>query len=118
SRRAVVGVMSVSRDPNDDRGGWASPVSALRGGEGVPGELAGLGRTILELNHDAVLRDRGAWHRVLPVIGAEDLFDRPWLDLAFDPAAGPAAMLRAEFGVVPYMLRDDDLEQAAQWCED
>ncbi|MGH3933149.1 MAG: S1 family peptidase, partial [Pseudonocardiaceae bacterium] len=48
--RAVTGLMSVSRNPDDARGGWASPVVALEGGPGVPQELARLGREVLDRN--------------------------------------------------------------------
>ncbi len=38
-RRAITGLMSVSRDTEDARGGWASPVAALEGGPGARDKL-------------------------------------------------------------------------------
>ena len=111
-RRGVVAVMSVSRDPSDDRGGWASPVAALAGGE-----LAGPGRDILELNRATAWRSRDAWALVLPVPGAQERVGRPWDDAMVDPAGGqPSAMLRAEFMVVPYLFRDEALAVIRAWC--
>ena len=118
-RRAVVGVMSVSRDPGDARGGWAGPVSALAGGAEVPEDLARLGYHVLGLNREAAWRHRHAWHAALPIPEAKSLaVERPWLDAEVDRAsAQPSTMLRAEFRVVPYRFRDADLHNILTWCE-
>lgn len=117
-RRAVVGLMSVSRDPDDDRGGWASPVAALDGGPGVPDALARLGREVLTHNRDVCWRYRNAWQSVLPIPEAASLADRPWDGAEVDPApAPPSAMLRAEFRVVPYRFRDTELSDFLDWCD-
>ena len=118
-RRAIAGIMSVSRDPHDARGGWASPVAALAGGPEIPEDLARLGHQVLALNRDAAWRHRDAWHAALPIPGAESLaVDRPWEGAEVDPAsAQPSTMLRAEFRVVPYRFRDTDLYDVLTWCE-
>jgi hypothetical protein len=95
-RRGVVGLMSVSRDPRDDRGGWASPTAALGGAAGVSEELAMLGGEILAMNRQVAWRYRDDWLGVLPVPGAEHLVDRPWDGAVVRPASGqPSMMLRA-----------------------
>ncbi|HEX2300307.1 MAG TPA: trypsin-like peptidase domain-containing protein, partial [Pseudonocardiaceae bacterium] len=117
-RRAVVALMAVSRDPRDDRGGWASPVSALVGGPGVPEELARVGREVLALNRETGWRHRNTWQRVLPIPEAEALAtDRPWDGAEVDPgSAQPSAMLRAEFRVVPYRFRNAEVKDVLTWC--
>jgi len=111
--------MSVSRDPHDARGGWASPVAALAGGPEIPEDLARLGHQVLALNRDAAWRHRDVWHGALPIPGAEFLaVDRPWEGAEVDPAsAQPSAMLRAEFRVVRYRFRDTDLNDVLTWCD-
>ncbi|MGH4024200.1 MAG: trypsin-like peptidase domain-containing protein [Pseudonocardiaceae bacterium] len=118
-RRAVVALMSVSRDPEDDRGGWAAPVSALVGGPGVPQELARLGREVLALNRETVWRHRNIWQQVLPIPeAASQATDRPWDGAEVDPdSKAPSAMLRAEFRVVPYRFRDADVSEVLTWCD-
>ena len=116
-RRAVVGVMSVSRNPADARGGWASPVTALAGGAGVPDELVRLGAQIVALNRAEAWRHRDAWNRVLPVPGADRCVDRPWVGVDVDHPAVPSTMLRAEFGVVGYDFHGAELAAALSWCE-
>ncbi|MGH3996885.1 MAG: S1 family peptidase, partial [Pseudonocardiaceae bacterium] len=117
-RRAVAGLMSVSRDPWDARGGWASPVAALDGGPGVPDALARLGREVLTRNRDVSWRHRDAWQSALPILGAHTLVDRPWDGAEVDPdSAQPSAMLRAEFRVVPYRFRDTELRAFLDWCD-
>lgn len=115
--RAVTGLMSVSRDPGDARGGWASPVAALEGGPGVPDELGRVGRDVLVRNRDVCWRHRNAWQSALPVPGADRLVDRPWDGAEVDPDSGPSAMLRAEFRVVPYRFRDTELNAFLDWCD-
>ncbi len=116
ARRAIVGVVAVTRDARSDLGGWAAPVSALRGGDGVPGRLAELGAQILAANRAAVVRWRREWNAVLPV-SAGDAVDRPWDEFKKGPSTPPSELLRADFGVVPYMFRDAELDAAAAWCE-
>ncbi|MGH3754088.1 MAG: trypsin-like peptidase domain-containing protein [Pseudonocardiaceae bacterium] len=117
-RRAVAGVMSVSRNPSDARGGWAAPVAALEGGPGVPDELTRLGREVLARNRDVSWRHRNVWQSALPIPGADRLVDRPWDGAEVDPeSAQPSAMLRAEFRVVPYRFRDTELSAFLDWCD-
>ncbi|MGQ0717449.1 MAG: S1 family peptidase [Pseudonocardiales bacterium] len=117
-RRAVTGLMSVSRNPNDARGGWASPVAALDGGPGVPDELARLGREVLARNREVCWRHRDAWQSVLPIPGAQSLADRPWYGAEVDPESEqPSVMLRAEYRVVPYRFRATELSDFLGWCD-
>ncbi|MGH3844848.1 MAG: S1 family peptidase, partial [Pseudonocardiaceae bacterium] len=117
-RRAVVGVMTMTRDKRDDLGGWSAPISALlTGGPGVPDDLTELGVEILRANHAAVLRDRASWHRVLPVDGSDDVLVKPWWTFRKTRRPDPADLLLAGFGVVPYLFRDADISAAVAWCE-
>lgn len=120
-RRAVVGVMTATRESGFDLGGYAVPIRALRGdGPGVPGELRRLGAQILEANARLCAEPsrRRAWNAVLPVPGAERALEKIE-DLTFRRQAktSPADLLRAEFGVVPYLFREDALVSAMRWCE-
>jgi len=115
ARRGVVGVMSVSRNPNDARGGWASPLTALAGGQGARGELAGLGERIVARNKREVWRHRDTWSRVLPVTGADRTVNMPWEGLGDRPTV-PSMMLHAEFCLVHYLFRDADLNAGVSWC--
>ena len=118
-QRGVVGVMSVSRDPTKDCGGWASPAWALSGDRGARGELARLGAQIIDLNKKKAWEHRDTWSRVLRVTGADQTVDMPWKDLErLGPHQRPAPsmMLRAESCLVPYLLRGDDLP-GVSWCQ-
>lgn len=117
-RRAVVGVMTMTRDKGEALGGWAAPISALlTGGPGVPDDLAVLGSEILRANRAAVRRDRASWHRVLPVDGSDDVLVRPWSTFRKTRRPDPADLLLAGFGVVPYLFRDTDVNDGIAWCE-
>jgi hypothetical protein len=121
-RRAVVGLMSVSRNPSDARGGWASPVAGLAAmtgpadGEAVPTELARIGADVLATNREQAWQHRDAWNRVLPVPDAGRLVDRPWDGVDPRRPAVPSTMLRAEFGVVDFLARGNELTTALSWC--
>ncbi|MBQ1024940.1 tetratricopeptide repeat protein [Micromonospora sp. C95] len=117
TRRAVVGVLTGTRDRDGDLGGWAAPISALLGElPGVPEALVAHGRDLLRLGAQAVLADRRTWHAVLPVPEATAL--RPsWEGFVRMPGSLPAEMLLADARVVPYRLRDEDLAHAVRWCE-
>ncbi|MDQ1295878.1 MAG: hypothetical protein QG608_3765, partial [Actinomycetota bacterium] len=115
--RAVVALMSVSRDPSHARGGWAAPVSALEGGDGIPEDLSGLGRNVLSINRQGAWRHRETWHRALPIQGSRDLPDRPWDVDTLDPQTDqPSLMLRPEFRHVPFQFRDNELADFLRWC--
>ncbi|HUK70842.1 MAG TPA: trypsin-like peptidase domain-containing protein [Streptosporangiaceae bacterium] len=117
SLRAVVGVVAVSRDIGSALGGWASPLSALlAGGEGVPEDLTGAGEEIRKANRAAVIRYRREWNAVLPV-EAGDALDQPWAQFTRGPRSVPSSLLRADYGVVPYLFRDAELDGAVAWCE-
>ena len=116
-RRAVVGVVAVSRDTTSDLGGWAMPVSALlAGGEGVPEDLAEVGSLIRSANRDAAIRYRREWNAVLPV-DTDGVLSQPWAEFTRGPRSVPSSMLRADFGVVPYMFRDAEVAATVEWCE-
>ncbi|GIJ24121.1 tetratricopeptide repeat protein [Micromonospora lutea] len=117
ARRAVVGVMTGTRDRDSDLGGWAAPISALLGElPGVPDALVTRGHDLLRLGAQAVLADRRTWHAVVPVPESVDL--RPsWEGFVRMPGSLPAEMLLADARVVPYRLRDEDLAHAVRWCE-
>ena len=117
AHRGVVAVMSVSRAPREDRGGWASPVAALSEQDTAGEELARHGQRVLTLNRDAAWRTRDIWARVLPVPGARDLLERPWDEAVISPShTEPSTMLRAEYTVVPYLFREKDLAEVHAWC--
>ena len=118
SRRAVVGVVAVSRDTRSDLGGWAAPVSALfRGGDGMPAGLEEAGDVIRSANRAAVIRFRREWNAVLPV-DADGALGQPWEEFRRGPRSVPSSLLRADFGVVPYLFRDAELGRAEAWCHD
>ena len=117
-RRAVVGVISASRDIHSDLGGWAAPVSALwLGGPGVPTDLVDLGGQIRVANRDSVVAGRDLWHAVLPVTDVDDLLDQPWADFTRERQSSPSSLLLAEHAVVPYLFRARELDDAVAWCE-
>lgn len=117
-RRAVVGVISATRDRSSDLGAWASPIAALFDDlPAVSPELAALGRQLRALNRTAVAADRTAWNRVLPVEGADGLLDRNWGSFSRQRHSSPADLLRADLDAVPYRFRDADLDFTVTWCE-
>jgi tetratricopeptide (TPR) repeat protein len=114
----VVGVVAASRDVGSDLGGYAAPIAALmHGGPGAPDKLAEMGVQVGEMGRAAVLADRGAWHAVLPVDAVDDSVGHPWGRFVRGPRSHPSDLLRADFGVVPYLFRDRDMDQAVAWCE-
>ena len=116
-RRAVVGVISASRDVRSDLGGWAAPLSALLiGGPGVPRDLAELGGTLRHANRQAVVARRESWHQVLPVEDVDDLVDQPWERFTRQAGSSPSSLLLAEHAVVPYLFREQEVEDAVTWC--
>ncbi|WFE41206.1 tetratricopeptide repeat protein [Micromonospora sp. WMMD998] len=119
TRRAVVGVVTATRDRDSDLGGWAAPVAALlSGGPGVPEDLTAYGEQVAAAGAAAVLADRAGWHAVLPVDGADDLVEQPWTDARVQPGTGqPSTMLRPEFAVVDYLFRDGILATVRDWCD-
>ncbi|MFF3863640.1 tetratricopeptide repeat protein [Streptomyces sp. NPDC002209] len=118
-RRAVVGVVSATRDADSDLGGWASPLQALlTGGPGaVPESLTAHREALVRDNEAAVLADRAGWNRVLPIDGTEHLLDQPWSAFTRRPRSKPSELLLADVGVVPYLFRDTDMDRAQAWCE-
>ena len=116
-RRAVVAVMSGTRDPRMAVGGWATPISALvTGGPGVPEQLLEAGSEVLALNRATVLADRSSWQAVLPVPGSDEVLRRSWGTYRKGRRADPADLLLADFGVVPYLFRDVELDATEAWC--
>jgi hypothetical protein len=119
SRRAVVGVVTATRDAQSDLGGWAASVNALLTGEGVKSQsrLAGVSTFMRPKNRAAAIRHRQAWNAVMPV-DADGVLDQPWARFVKGPRSTPAQLLRADFGVVRYLFRDAELDAAVAWCED
>ncbi|SHJ30339.1 Trypsin-like peptidase domain-containing protein, partial [Tessaracoccus bendigoensis DSM 12906] len=118
ARRAVVGVMSVTRDPDSSLGGWASPIEALTGAlPGVPEALVVEGRKLLEASRAEAVRHRMAWHGVIPIQDAENVLERSWGTYRGGGHPDPADLLLAEYRVVPYLFRDDDLNTLEAWCQ-
>lgn len=118
-RRAVVGVMTATRNPSYDLGGWASPIWPLATRvDGIPGEIPYWGQQVLEANRRAVLLNRSAWHAVLPVEGRELLESElvSWGVYEKSGRADPADLLLPEYRVVQYLFRDDELGRLEQWC--
>ncbi|MFC7220104.1 tetratricopeptide repeat protein [Streptomyces polyrhachis] len=122
-RRAVVALASVTRGAGGDLGAWASPVRALLRVDLArePGteELAPYAAQLRAANREAVLAEREAWNRVLsrprPTDPHEGL-SRPWGTFVKGVRTSPADLLRADFGVVPYLFRARDLADAVDWC--
>jgi Trypsin-like peptidase domain len=108
-RRAVVGVITATRDAGSDLGGWAAPASALTS-LGMPDDL-------WAANQMAAVRSRQDWNAVL-VTDFAGVLVQPWETFVKGPRSSPASLLRADFGVVPYLFRDRELDEAVAWCED
>ena len=120
--RNVVGLMSATRSTSTDLGGYASPVSAMKDSslffsstghdpEKVLGEL-------IEGNRTLSLTNRTPWIKVIRAVGAEWLVDEPWAEFRRNPRSDPSDLLRADFGVVSYLFRQDELrKQRRGWCE-
>ncbi|QKW16805.1 trypsin-like peptidase domain-containing protein [Verrucosispora sp. NA02020] len=119
TRRAVVGVVTATRDRYSDLGGWAAPISALlSGGPGVPDDLTAYGEQVAVAGAAAVLADRAGWHAVLPVDDANELVDQPWTHADIRPGTGqPSTILRPEFAVVDYLFRAEILTTVTDWCD-
>lgn len=118
-QRAVVGVITATRHPDDELGGWAAPIWPLTAQvDGVPEEIVKFGRQMLEANHAAVLRDRSAWHAVLPVKGHEALIAElvSWGEYRRGERSDPADLLLPEYRVVRYLFREAELDDLQQWC--
>ncbi|MEU8894927.1 tetratricopeptide repeat protein [Nocardia sp. NPDC048505] len=144
-RRAVVGIVAVSRNVATDLGGWATPIAALTSVDPETGidlselvqspdtatwldrvlatpntdtRLALVGGKIAIDNAEAAARDRTAWQRVLPADEAAHLLlDRPWGRFTRLPKSNPSDLLLADSLVVPYLFRDSYLDQMQEWCE-
>ena len=107
-RRAVVGIITATRDTGSDLGGWAAPASALTA-LSAPEDL-------WAENRMAAVRSRRDWNAVLPADSA-GVLAQPWETFVKGPRSSPASLLRADFGVVPYLFRDRELDEAVAWCE-
>jgi tetratricopeptide (TPR) repeat protein len=119
--RTVVGVVCATRDAESALGGWASPVSTLFGDAhavGIPDALRELGTYVGRLNRAAVVADRKSWADLLPVDDMGGVVSRPWAEFTYSDGSSPADLLRADFGVVPYLFRDREVQQAISWCDD
>jgi hypothetical protein len=107
-RRAVVGVITATRDADSDLGGWAVPASGLT--------ALGVREVLWAENQAAAVRSRRDWNAVLPA-DSGGVLAQPWETLVRGPRSSPASLLRADFGVVPYLFRDGELDETVAWCE-
>ncbi len=119
--RTVVGLMSATREASSALGGYVSPVGALtepsffRSSTEDPTALL---NDILAANRAASLQNRSPWLAVLRMTGGDRLVERPWTTFRKTARSDPADLLRADFGVVRYLFRDEELEQQRwEWCE-
>ena len=118
TKRAVVGVVAGTRGPDSDLGAYASPVGALLfGGPGVPNELVVAGEEIGRRNRPAVVAVRASWNRVVPVEDADGLLEQPWGRFSRQKRSVPSDLLRADYGIVPYLFRERELAETVAWCE-
>jgi len=116
-RRAVVGIMTATREAGSARGGWAGPISALSTISDPNGELNSA-KLVLSENQSNRWLHRDLWSKALTIEDAGRCLDQPWLGLEQnDLFEHPSTMLRAEFGVVPYLFREHELTQSLNWCE-
>jgi hypothetical protein len=118
-RRAVVGVVTATRQRHSDMGGYATPVSLLLNGDKrLPADLAAHAALIRVMNVRAVLgKDARTWHRVLPVPDAKFTLKPLWRSFEKGESSNPSDLLLPEYGVVPYSFRGNALGQAAAWCD-
>jgi Trypsin-like peptidase domain len=117
-RRAVVGVVAATRQLHSDMGAYAVPVAPLLNGEErLPTDLIAHGSLIRAMNILAVIRDGLTWHKVLPIHGTDRILSRPWVSFIKSDKTSPSDLLRAEFGVVPYLFREAGLQKAIEWCD-
>lgn len=115
SRGGIFGLLSVARDPNEPRGGWASPVTALR--ELPPcAPDAGSAESVWDHNQRHCWLHREVWARAT-MAGAEDSLERPWEWLRFDPAQdAPSTALLPEYRLVPLVGREQVVADLVDWC--
>jgi tetratricopeptide (TPR) repeat protein len=121
ARGAVIGITTATRGSAGDLGGFASPVNALR--YAVPGVTPDgwpeWGTQLFRDNADAIIADRGRWHRVLPITDAQRAsLDRQWSTTSYTRTewSHPSDLLRADYRITPYLFRARALADAVQWC--
>jgi Trypsin-like peptidase domain/Tetratricopeptide repeat len=121
ARGAVIGITTATRGSAGDLGGFASPVNALR--FDVPGVTSEgwreLGKQLFRDNTDAIIADRGRWHRVLPITDAQRAsLDQQWRTTSYTRTelSHPSELLRADYRITPYLFRERALADAVQWC--
>jgi len=117
TRRAVVGVITASRDVGTDLGAWASPIASLLIDSDIDSDLKDQGRIIASENPVSAIRSRTLWWKVLPHDRDTDCLLRGWADFNRQPKSKPSDLLLADFGVVPHLFHDLDLQEAVDWCE-
>jgi hypothetical protein len=116
-RRAVVGVVSMSRNVNADIGGYASPVAALFTDPTLSDDLKTWGRHIRTANRVSFRQERERWHAVLPLRDADKALAPGYSTLRPVRGTQPSDLLRADYCVTPYMFRDEVLADAVAWCK-
>jgi tetratricopeptide (TPR) repeat protein len=111
----VFGLISVSRDPNDAHGGWASPVIALsslapRVDDAPPAE------EVWRANQENAWKHREAWARAT-LAGADNPLDQPWETAQSEPAPdAPSTLLLPQYRIVPLVGRDEAMAVLRAWC--
>ena len=112
----VFGLISVSRDPNDAHGGWASPVIALsslapRVDDAPPAE------EVWRANQENAWKYREAWARAT-LAGADNPLDRPWETAQFNPARdAPSTLLLPHIRAVKLVAVEAPLSALHAWCD-
>ncbi|WP_051451920.1 FxSxx-COOH system tetratricopeptide repeat protein [Actinospica robiniae] len=117
SRKAVVGVVGWSRDLESDLGALATPISALLNEE-LCGDarLAQFGAHLFANSREAVGRTLGTWRRLFPIDAAENPLRRMDAQFKKEARSSPSDLLHTDYGVVPFLFRDDELRRMRDWC--
>ena len=114
-RRAVIGVVSATRDAENSLGGWVSPIAGLAELATDTGELLDVD-ALTAASASAVLQDRRSWLSVLPVRGASHALDPAWAEYTKPKRAAPSDLLLPDYRLVDYRFRDAVVDEAAHWC--
>ncbi len=112
----VFGLVSVSRDLSQPRGGWISPLRRLDV-DGRPEALVARTRDLAQANGETAWRSRGLWSSVVSGRDADDTVGQPWRNLRFEAGMASSLVLRSEYLIVGYVDRHNRLDEAISWCE-
>ena len=117
SRKAVVGVIGWSRDLSSDLGALATPISALMD-QATHGDaqLARFGAHLYERTRDAVGGTLGMWRCLFPIEEADNPLRRMDGEFSRQARSSPADLLHTDYGVVPFLFRDEESRRMREWC--